>query len=539
MPAPNVTGGGVLQPINLTGPGFLGVNTDQSAVVLPPEWATAANNAVFDDNNRLAVRQGWTSQTTSAASDSFIRVHEFIQADGTAEIIASADDDIYSGVTSPSSIDGSLTITDGNIKFVNFNDECVAFGIGTGGIPVVYTGSGNFGDITVNSGTAPTGLIGTAAYGRLWVVDADGKTIRYSALLDETRWATADGGGTIDMSQVWAGGQDEVVAIAAFAGDLVVFGKNQITIWTDGAGTTLGLDPDELYISDEISGIGALSQFGIAQVEGDLWFCAPNGITSLNRARTERTTPQDAVTANVEDEYRGFLATQADEDDITLVYSPEEGFALCIFPDPGRVLCIEGRPVNYQNGPVYRATTWTCELQTAYYRTSNRTLLGALTSTTGELMTYSNYSDNGTTYSFSYESGWLDLGQEAAQFIKWVKKLTSVVFVGANTTINYTLKYDFETTGRNQQAEVVGSTGAEFNVSEFTDSGSGIGYKDPDQPSLGESEFSGGITLRTLPMPGAGGGQYIKVGVSLNNNAGQFALQQINLFAKIGRIANV
>jgi hypothetical protein len=539
MPAPNVTGRAVLQPINLTSPAFLGLNTDAGAQILPPEWATVANNAVFDENNRLSARKGWSDQTTTSVAGVIMRVHEYIKADGTAEIISSTDADIFSGVTAPSSIEGSLGISEGNIKFVNFNDKCIALGTGTSSNPSVYTGSGNFTTVTVNSGTAPTSGIGTAAYGRLWVVDSDGKTIRYSALLDETRWAVADGGGTIDMSKVWVSGQDQVIAIAEFSGELVIFGKNQIIIWSDASASTLGIDPDSLYIADTITGLGAVSQFGITQVEGDLWFMAPSGVHSLLRARTERNSPTQPVTENVTDEYQAFLMGETDEDDVTLVYSPEEDFAIVCFPSTNRQIVVHGRAVRGQSGAVYRNTTWTSDLQTAYYRVSDRTLLGALTGVAGELFKHDTYADNGSSYSFGYESGWLDLGIEAAQFMKWVKKLTAVVFVASNTTVNYSLKYDFNTNARVNQAVAVGSIGSEFNVSEFTDSGSGIGYKDPTDITLGESEFSGGITLRTMPIPASGGGQYIKVGVSMDTQDAAFALQQINIFAKVGRIANV
>lgn len=539
MPAPNVTGQGVLQPINLTSPAFLGLNTDQGAQVLDVAWATAANNAVFDDNNRLAARKGWTSVTSTPVTGVIRRVHEFVQADGTVELISSTDADIFSGTATPTSIEGTLGITEGNIKFVNLNDKCIALGTGTSGNPSVYTGTGNFTTVTVASGTAPTGTIGTAAFGRLWVADADGHTIRYSALLDETRWDTADGGGTIDMARAWVSGQDEIIAIEEFAGDLVIFGKNQIIIWTDGAGASVGIDPEQIYISDTITGSGAVSQFGIAQVEGDLWFMAPNGVHSLLRARTDRTTPTDAVTATVEGEYQGFITAESDDDDVTLVYSPEEGYAIACFPTSNRQIVLHGRAIQGPEGPVYRTTTWTSDLQTAAYRVSDRTLTGSLSAVAGELFTHTGRSDNGSTFSFSYESGWLDLGVEASNFVKWVKKLTAVVFVGANTTITYTLRYDFNTNPRTMQATAIGGIGAQFNISEFSDSLAGTGFKDPNDTTLGESEFSGGITLRTMPIPGEGGGQYIKVGVSLDTQSGEFALQQINLFAKIGRMAYV
>jgi hypothetical protein len=541
MPQAQLTGQGILQPINLNIPGFFGLNTGAGSQILGPEWCTTANNCIFDEENRLGTRPGWDTQTSTPAAGVVMRVHEYIKSDGTSEIISSTDADIFSGTSAPTTIeDVANAVTDGNIKFCNFNDEVIALGIGTGGAPLFYAGSATFDDITIVSGIAPTGKIGTAAMGRLWVCDADGHTIRYSAILDKTRWDSADGGGTIDMSKAWVHGQDVVMAIAEFAGDLVVFGKNQVIIWTDGAGSTIGISPTNLYISDTIPGTGAISQFGVANVEGDLWWMSPQGIQALSRARTDETSPKDLVTKNVETEYKAWLTSMGDEDDVTLVYSPEEGYAICNFPDVGRSLCIEGRPVNSEEGPVWRTTTWTSDLQTAAYRVSDRTTLGSLTSVVGEIMQHKDYDDDGSSYTFSYESGWLDLGEQATQYQKWVKKLTSAILVQSNTTVTYKLYYDFSSISRDNTATAEGQIGAQFNISEFTDSGAGIGYKDPTAGAgSGETEFSGGISLRTQSIPAGGGGQYIRVGVTVDNNSGNFALQQINLFARIGRIANV
>ena len=185
-------------PININTPAMFGLNTEQAGAILPQQWATVLDNAVFDEGGRPASRKGFLSLTTTPGVDPVKRIFEYFQADGTSEVIYSTDSNIYRDTTTATSIEGTLGVTDGNIKFVNFNDKVIAFGVGTAGIPAVRT-TGNFADITVNSGTAPTSVIGTAAYGRLWGVDTDGKTVRYSALLDETRWDVADGGGTISM----------------------------------------------------------------------------------------------------------------------------------------------------------------------------------------------------------------------------------------------------------------------------------------------------------------------------------------------------
>lgn len=535
MPTQRYHGGAALVPINLTSPAFFGLNSEESGSILGPEWATTLTNAVFDSSGRPAARKGWNSITSSAFADPIERVHEFWQADGTSELIFTTDSDILRDTGTPTSIDGTLTISDGNIKFGNFNDKCIAFGIGTGGIPAVYTGAGNFTDIAVNSGTAPTGSIGTAAFGRVWAVDADLSTIRYSALLDETRWDPADGGGTIDMHNVWPAGTDSIVAITEFGGDLIVFGENTTVVWTDNANSSLGIDPDELYVSDTIPGVGAISQFAMAGAAGDLWFLSPSGVVGLKRELVQKSTPTENISQNIQSQLLTLLDAETNPDNITMTYSPREDFVLLTFPTSQRTLCFDTR--RQMEDGAFRVTIWNVPLRVSTYVQDSRALMGALDGLDGEVVTYSGNDDATSSYSFIYESGWLDLGQEATQYLKFVKRLTSLVFIETNTNVEHTIEYDFGGETFRDTRSVAGGGSSEYSIAEFGTNGS----KDPSDSGLvagtDVAEYSGGIVLRTMRVPGAGSGQYIKVGISVDTNNANFALQQINLFAKIGRMA--
>ncbi len=518
MPTPRAHGGAALVPINLTAPGFAGLRTEQEGSVQGQEWATTLNNAIFDEAGRCAIRKGWLSQTTTPVTGVVMRVHEFLKADKTSEMIFSTDADIFAGITAPASVEGTLAIAEGNIKFVNFANECIALGTGTSSNPSAYTGSGNFTTITVASGTAPTSGIGTAAFGRLWVVDSDGNTIRYSAIIDKTKWAVVDGGGTIDMAKVWPNGVDTVMAIEEMAGDLVIFGRNNIVIWTDGSGSSLGIDPTNIYVSDTIGNTGAVSQFAITKAVGDLWFLSPSGVQRLSRVLQDKTTPTQNLSKNVQAKLLAYLDNETDDDDITMTYSPREDLVLLVFPASNKVVTFNTKE-SLQDG-TYRVTEWSTTLQTATYRADGRDYIGSLTGTVGELMLYSGFTDDGASYDFSYESGWLDFGQEVAQYVKFVKRLTSFVFVQADTTLNFSLYYDFNTNPSSVPVAAAGAGGAEYSEAEWS-----------------EDEYSGGVTIRSLSVPGSGSGQYIKVGCNLDTASGQFALQQINLYVRVGRIA--
>ncbi len=541
MPTPKQTPGAVLFPINLTAPAFNGLTLEASGNTLGPEWATELNNAVFDSTGRPSARKGWLTETSSPDNELILRIFEYFKADGTSEILFSTDSDINKTVDNPASVKGSLTITDGNIKFVNFNDKCIAFGIGTGGVPAVYTTSGTFADVAAATGVRPTGRVGTAAFGRIWGVDTDGKTIRYSALLDETKWATDDGGGIIDFSNVWPAGQDSIVAIEEFGGDLIVFGSRNTVIMTDGKGSALGIEPDDMYVSDTIPGLGAISQFAITRAVGDLWYLTNQGLTSLGREIAVRSTEFTNLTKQVQTQTIDWLATEGDVDDITLEYSPEDSFVILNFPTSDKQIVFDTR-AQLQDG-TYRITTWTSVLQTCHYNNKLKKLQGSLTGTVGEIFKYSGAKDDDDNYIFTYLSGWLNLGEESNLYLKFVKRMTSFVLVEANVTVSHTVQYDFGTSTFSVDKTATRARAIEWGQFEWSDgsansSGGVWNTEDPTAVAgVDIAEWGGGASITTLDVAMKSGGQYIKVGLSLNTNAGTFALQQINLFAKVGRLA--
>jgi hypothetical protein len=534
MPTPKFTPGAQLIPLSLTSPAFQGVNLEAQGSVLGREWATTLDNAVFDDAGRPEARKGWTSLTGSAVAGIIMRIHEYYKADGTSAIISSTDADIFEGTSTLTSREGTLGITEGNIKFVNFNDKCIAFGVGTSGEPAVKT-TGNFVEVVESDGAAPTGRIGTSAFGRLWGVDTDGKTMKYSALLDETDWGTTNGGGSIDFSNVWPAGQDNIVAIEEFGGDLIVFGSNNTVIMTDGQGSNLGIDPTAMYVSDTIPGQGALSQFAICRAAGDLWVLTASGIIGLKRELVQRSTPTTNLSKNVQSQVRTLIASESDLNDITLEYSEKDAMVVANFPASDKQIVFDTR-APLPDG-TYRATTWTSDLQTLAYDRGNRRFIGSLTGTVGEIMNHANYTDDGTTYIFDYESGWLDLGDELNVLLKFVKRLTSFVFVQQNTAVTHKVAFDFGSSSFSLQKSVSGGRVAEWGVFEWGANGK-YDKSDPNAVAGTDvAEWSGSVTISTLDAPLGGSGQYIKVGVSVNTSSGSFALQQVNLMAKVGRIA--
>lgn len=523
MPSPKGTGA-PLAPISLVSPGGYGLNKQNDAALLGPEWATEALNTVFDLSGRLTARKGWAPNTTVAMSGTPIVdvIHEYIREDGSRSIISAGGNKIWQGTTTPTDVTGTATVTIGdNWQFLNFNDKCL--GVQQGEQPIRSTG-GNFADLVAGSGTAPQGNCGLAAFGRVWIADSDKQTIKYSDLLNELAW-TGGSAGSIDMSSVWPNGMDEIVALAAYNGSIAVFGKNTIIFYRDIIGAKLGIDPSALYVSDTIVGTGCIARDSVQQIDnGDILFLSANGIQSLQRLIQERSNPVNNVSKNIRDYFLAFVGQEALVE-VRSLYAPKEGFYLIILPTSQRVFAFDTR-YRLPDG-TYRVTEWSTRIK-AGVRSNDNTVYLSLAHLGGRIGTYGGYNDRtaanaSTTYDFRYLSGWLDLGQEASSYIKILKTINGTVLCGvAGNTISILWDFDFQNDFEsfNVFFNTAGTAG-EWGLGEW-----------------GIMEWGGGASLQRFNVPASGSGQFIKVGVQVPIDQNSFVLQQMNLYAKIGRLAN-
>lgn len=508
-----------LQKLDLVTPGFRGLNLSQAGSVLPPVFATKAQDCVIDDAGRLAVRNGYTDLTTTDITGNLDveTIFEYIQNDATTEIIVAWDGGISNSVTDPegNDISGAVTDTSGRWHFANFNDLCVGFQ--TGQKPIVYTGAGSFATVVESTGTAPDGGIGTAAFGRIWCVDGDLQTVQYSGLLDETDWNTVGDSGSIDMRNVWTNGTDQVTAIAAFNGSLVVFGHRHIVFWVDGQGTALGLDPDQIYVADVITGTGCESELTVQPVgETDLLFLSTNGVQSLSRVIQEKSNPVTNLSSLVRDELLNDLASEPVAD-IRSTYDSRRGFYLLSFPGQGRTWVMDDRFSIQENETVSTVTSWSLA-PTALAVLEDTSLYFGGSWGVGE---YGGTTDAGATIRFVYQSPWLDLGEEVANLTKLLKRLQSIITIQADTDVIFKWWKDFEESGRSAVKSVsVDGSASEWSVAEYG----------------GGDTWSGSIGLTILSVPARDRGQYYRIGIEADVS-GSFAVSQAELAVKLGRPA--
>lgn len=509
-----------LQPLDLVAPGFRGVNTVQAGSLLDPSYCIQAQNAVIDTSGRLAARQGVSTQTTTpiTANAPILYSFEFVQGNNTFQQIVTWAGGISNNISNPSAnnIKGTVNAANGQWFMGNFNNKVIGFQ--SGQKPIVWNGTGNFAPIVESSGTAPTGGVGCTSFGRVWCLAADGQTIRYSGLLDETDWGSASSG-TIDMHTIWSAGTDTVTAIVAFNAALVVFGNDHIVFFTDGRGSMLGLDPTQAYVFDVIASTGAYSQWTVQQIgEGDMIFLGPNGLQSLQNLQNARSFPMVNLTKYVRDD----LLAQVSGETVATVRSSYNNFFgqyLLSLPNSSTIWCADVRRiyVDAQGDECAIMSTWSMKATATHSTEKNLTYLAR---TPGTIGIYSGNNDEGSSYQFSYVSGWLNFGEEVAQKVKMLKRFEAIIFSGGATGINFQWGTDF----------ISGSGNATLNIA-----ASGVS----SQYGLGQfglSQFGGGSSLTILKYDARARGQYYQIGISVPVTS-LFAIQQIQLAVKIGRIA--
>lgn len=515
-------GGAQTATFPLTVPGFKGLNTQKQGALLGPEWATKLENTVIDSNGRVSARKGWLSVTTSAHGDPFKSGIEYRKQDGTIQLVVTSDTKILSSTdgTSWTDVTGTAAFTDGNWHLVNFNDYVLGFQQGEKAL--IYNGTAGSQVADVD---APTGKCGTSAFGRIWQSSADNTVLHFSGLLDHTAWGASD---LFDLSSVWPG-NDTIAGVTAFNNLLVVFGVNNILVFADNTGSELGIDPTQMVVVDVIPGIGLYSQHSIQHVNGDIWFVDNSlELRSFSRVMLDQKSGNIAkLSTNVSDRLRDSIASGSfPAARLRSGFSPQDRFYLLSLPtesapgvsdEVGKCFVFDTRAI-LEDGSARCVGIWNQMVPTVIIVRNNGTVYSALSAEEGELGKYIGNRDDGATYRLVYESGWIDITQQ--NYILILKRLNGLFFFNVDTSVFMKWAFDFSTNFYTRELSFsVGAGTGMYGVSEW-----GIG------------EFGGGVDLLDKKVPGAGTGTYIKVGAEAVINGGTFAIQQIDLIAKVGRL---
>lgn len=534
--------GSALIPVPLIQPGFYGLNyANAASTALGPEWALTCLNAYFDTSGRLAARKGWFNLTSTPISGTptIQQIFEWIKADGTVAIISAANNKLYNGTTAPADVTGSLTVTANNWQFQNWNDKVV--GWQKGHTPVIWSGTGNFAAISAATGSLPLGNAVCAAFGRLWAVDADNNTIKYCGLLDETNWGGA-GSGSINMRSIWTRGTDQVVGIVALGANLIVFGNRHVVLFTDGRGSTLGLDPAQMYVGDTIEGTGLLSRdTAIPEGTGDLLFMSPTGLQSLGRVLQSKSNPTSSLDLHVWDYVNSFYS-QETLANVRALYSPTDKFYLLILPTTKEVFCYDTRrPITGSQlvaDGSFRVTEWNgMGAQCGITRADRTVLMGFAGGVIGQ---HTGYNDNTSlSYTFTYISPNLalasnDPSSDLENKLKICKRLGGIVFTRATTNLLVSWGYDFKGLQYSQTIPLVGGQVPEYATAEYGTNGK---YNVNDTlavAGVNYSEYAGSVALRLVRAAMSSAGRWFQLGLQTTINGSDFAIQEIDVYLKAG-----
>lgn len=498
-------------PLSIAAPGFYGLNKQREGSVLEPGWATEALECVIDEAGRITSRKGYAYSNATTFTNVVRSGHEYTDNSGNSVIIFAAGNKIYrlSG-TSVVDITGTITTpTADNWKFVNFNGAC--YGVQSNHAMIsLTTVSGSFANVSTTGTYQPGVGVDTvaSAYGRLWALD--GTDLKYSDLLDGTAW-----NGFFDLSKYWFSGVDEGTAVEDFNGFLVVFGKNNIIVFNNP------YDPvSTMQIVENVGGIGCIARDSVQNIGTDLLFLSNTGVRSFGRTIQEKSMPVNDISKNVRDYLLSYASSET-KANIKSVYSPIDGFYLLTFPTNGKTFCFDIRAF-LPDGST-RVTEWNLA-PTALWRNKTSTTYFGLT---GYIARYTGYKDGvtsvgagGSSYTMSWNGGWVDFGEEARPLLKIPKKMTLLMGGMAGRSVAVKWAFDYESSYTTGAISFQGDIVAKYGIAQY-----------------GIDRYSGALNFDSGRAGLNSAGQVMKFGISVSVSGNKVILQRIDLIAKTGRVA--
>ena len=513
-----------IQTFSVSAPGFYGVNTQDSPLDLAAGYAAIATNCVIDQYGRIGSRKGWSRVNTSSGNlgaNNVGVIHELVQTDGTLTVLFAGNNKLFklsgTSVTELTYGGGGTapTITASNWQCASLNG--ITYFFQTGHDPLVYdpaVSTSTYRRVTEKTGyvaTVPQANIVISAYGRLWAANttADNVTVYFSDLLSGHIWSTGTSG-SLNVSQVWPNGSDEITGLAAHNGFLLIFGKRQILIYS-GATT-----PSTMTLSDAVSNIGCIARDSIANTGTDVIFLSNSGIRSFLRTIQEKSAPLRDLSKNVRNDLMTIVAAET-ASNIKAVYSEANAFYLINFPTATQTYCFDTKAA-LQDGSS-RVTVWDSITPTAFLARRNGDLLIGKNGYVGK---YGTYLDHTSTYRMQYFTTYADLGQPNVTSI--LKRIAVVVIGGSNQGFIIKWGYDFSGQYYSTTLTIPVSTVAEYGTAEYGANGSPVAY------------YSQGIALQTLVGQTTGSGKTVQTGYETEINGYPVSIQKIEIQAKNGKL---
>lgn len=345
-----------------------------------------------------------------------------------------------------------------------------------------------------------------SAFGRLWVAGTstlDTQTIYFSDLQNPGQWQ-AGTSGKLDISTVIPTG-DPIVALAQHNNFLIIFCKKNVVIYENP------MVPASMTLSDTIKGIGCIARDSVASVAGtDLLFLSDTGVQSLGRIVSEKSLPFRDVSRNVRDEL--MLAVNSEEaKNIKGVYYGTDAFYLLALPSTKFTYCFDTRG-QLENGAA-RTTIWKDINPTAFAVTSGRQLyLGEK----GYIGRYTGYSDNGSSYRWSYYTNYFDF--DKPNTLKILKKIGFVAIGGGNQNVSLKWSFDYNDNAYGGTVKLDAQTVYEYGIGEY-----------------GIAEYANGISLDVKKFNASGTGRVLQLGFESEIDGFPLSIQKVDFMLKTGK----
>ena len=502
-----------LQNITVAAPGFAGLNTQDSPIGVDPSFAAVADNCVIDKLGRIGARKGWEAVSSNGAavlgsSRGIEAVFEFVKRDGTKIVFSAGNNKIFTGTSTLAAVTlpSGYSISANNWKIVSFNNDVYFFQRGHAAL-VSVAGSTTLIAVADGGTAAPAANEVLAAYGRLWAADitANKYVVYWSDLLDGDDWHGGSSG-SLDLTLVWPTGFDEVVALSAHNGFLIIFGKKSMIVYSGAAA------PASMTLSDTIEGIGCIARDSVQHTGADILFLSDTGVRSLGRTIQEKSLPLNDLSKNVRTDLTSLVPLQTNA--IKSLYSADEAFYLLTLPDSDTTYCFDMRSP-LQDGS-QRATTWSGLHPLAFTTTEAGDIYFGLSS---GIVKYSGYLDGTANYQMRYFSNPMDFGN--ASNLKFLKKFNITIIGGQNTNSTLNWGYDYSTNFTKQVFTLTGSVNAgEYGVSEYNTT----------------AEYTATAIINTPKVNTSGSGEIVTIGIETEINDTAFSIQKIDIHALLGRL---
>lgn len=510
---------------SIAAPGFYGLNTQESSVTLAAGFALQATNCVIDEFGRLGARKGYRPLTTTPTD--FKVGHEFIDVDGTTWELTWTDTTLYKGATdgapvavanagtAPTAAAFDCSTLNDKAYFVQAGDEPRYFD------PTANAGAGGVDDIsaagnTVTNLAAITGAnCSLSAYGRLWLADTDTSktTVYWSNLLDGTDFDSGSAG-SLDLSSVLVRGNDEIVALGAHAGRLIIFCKRNIVIYQDTDADQV-LDPANMRLVEVLRGYGCISRDSVQNTGSDIIFLSNTGLMSLGRLIQEKSQPMRDLSKNIRDELISEVRAM-DETTIKSVYSDKEAFYLLYLPQYSLVYCFDMRQP-LQDGSS-RVTAWDSQVFNDFVLYGNELhFLG-----TYGCADYFGYNDDDETYRVKYYTNYFDFNDGTK--VKYLKRLGLTLIGGSGQDLVLKAGFDYEDSYISFPISISEAEVSEYGVAEYGDNAATIAY------------YTTGTLVDTVRAPIGGSGNIIQVGFEATVDGSAVSIQKLDIYTKEGRV---